>query len=131
MSKKDFKIEWGYELPKDYKFVNKIECCEPKLDFDTNTIVDKILSTRTKKVDEEVIRLLKSIGEERGINELIVIDESKVLNMIKAVRALEIIRNIGILKPYETIGGQCWLETMCDATKITKDNCDLLKEVLS
>ena len=48
----------------------------------------------------------------------------------KELKALEIIRNIGILKPYETIGGKCWLETMCDATKITKDNYDLLKEVL-
>ena len=44
-------------------------------------------------------------------------------------KALEIIRNIGILRPYETSGGQCWLETMCDATKITKDNYNSLKEV--
>ena len=48
----------------------------------------------------------------------------------KQKKALEIIKNIGILKPYETSGGQCWLETMCDAIKITKDNYDLLKEVL-
>jgi len=48
----------------------------------------------------------------------------------KKLKALEIIRNIGILRPYETSGGQCWLEAMCDATKITKDNYDLLKEVL-
>lgn len=47
----------------------------------------------------------------------------------KKLKALEIIKNIGILKPYETSGGQCWLETMCDATKITKENYDLLKEV--
>lgn len=45
-------------------------------------------------------------------------------------KALEIIKNIGILKPYETSGGQCWLETMCDATKISKETYDLLKEVL-
>ena len=49
---------------------------------------------------------------------------------LKELKALEIIRNIGILRPYETCGGQCWLETMCDATKITKENYDLLKEVL-
>lgn len=48
----------------------------------------------------------------------------------KELKALETIKNIGILKPYETSGGQCWLEAMCDATKITKDNYDLLKEVL-
>jgi len=81
-----------YKLPEDYKFVYKIKGCEHKVDFDTNTIVDKILSTRTKKVGEEVIRQLKNIGEEKGINELILIDESKVLNLIKAVRVFEIIK---------------------------------------
>lgn len=53
-----------------------------------------------------------------------------IYNIDKQLKALEIIRNIGILRPYETCGGQCWLETMSDATKITKDNYDLLKEVL-
>lgn len=43
-------------------------------------------------------------------------------------KALKIIKNIGILKPYETSSGQCWLETICDAAKITKDNYDSLKE---
>lgn len=50
-------------------------------------------------------------------------------HLAKIKRAFDIIKNIGILKPYETIGGQCWLETVCDATKITKEDCDLLKEV--
>ena len=86
-----------YELPEDYKFVYKIKCCEHKIGFDTNTIVDKILSTRTKIVDEEVIRHLKNIGEEKGINELILIDESKVLKIIKSLKALEIIKKY----PYE------------------------------
>ena len=54
----------------------------------------------------------------------------KYLLVEKHLKALEIIRNIGILSPYETIGGQCWLETMSDATKITKENYDLLKEIL-
>ena len=49
----------------------------------------------------------------------------------KKLKALEIIKNIGILRPYETCGGKCWLETMSDATKITKENYELLKEVLS
>lgn len=58
-------------------------------------------------------------------------DNFKLLDIIeKELKALEIIRNIGILKPYETSGGQCWLETMCDATKISKEVYDLLKEVL-
>ena len=48
----------------------------------------------------------------------------------KELKALEIIKNTGILRPYETIGGKCWLETMCDAIKLTKENYDLLKEIL-
>ena len=81
-----------FELPEDYKFVYKIKGCENKFDFDINTIVEKILSTRAKKVDEEIIKQLKNIGEEKGINELILIDESKVLKMIKSLKALEIIK---------------------------------------
>ena len=48
----------------------------------------------------------------------------------KELQALEIIRNMRILSPYETCGGKCWLETMVDAIAITKENYDLLKEVL-
>lgn len=59
----------------------------------------------------------------------IVVDLPFFKQLQKEHKALEIIKNIGILRPYETSGGQCWLETMCDATKITKDNYDSLKEV--
>lgn len=122
----------------DYKFVYKIQGCEHKLDFDTNTIVDKILSTRAKQVDEEVIKQLRNIGEERGINELILIDESKVLNLVKAVRALEIIRN----KPWlvgeivESKGNYKAYKSWCSVFRTdmkyraTKEEFDLLKEVL-
>lgn len=56
--------------------------------------------------------------------------EQELKDKEKKDKALAIIKNIGILKPYRTCGGQCWLETICDATKITKDNYDLLKEEL-
>ena len=45
-----------FELPEDYKFVYKIKGCENKFGFDINPIVEKILSTRAKKVDEEIIK---------------------------------------------------------------------------
>ena len=88
----------SFELPEDYKFVYEIKGCENKIDFDTNTIVEKILSTRVKKVDEEIIKQLKNIGESKGINELILIDESKVLKMIKTLKAFEIVveKNVNI-----------------------------------
>lgn len=60
--------------------------------------------------------------------------DSKALEKIeiieKELKTLEIIRNTRILSPYETCGGKCWLETMADAVGITKENYDLLKEVL-
>lgn len=132
-----------YELPEDYKFVYKIKGCEHKVDFDTNTIVDKILSTRTKKVDEEVIRQLKNIGEEKGINELILIDESKVLNLVKAVRALEIIKEKRVnvdnflnhikkdtdYKEYQRLCGLYKIMVFSDK-ELTKEEYDLLKEIL-
>ena len=124
MKTKDLEVKFEpFELPEDYKFVYKIQGCEHKLDFDTNTIVDKILSTRTKQVDEEVIKQLRNIGEERGINELILIDESKVLNLIKAVRALEIIKRFTHYDIY-------FLNYMLNERKLTQEEYELLKEVL-
>lgn len=124
------------ELPQDYKFVYEIKGCQHKVDFDTNTIVDKILSTRTKKVDEEVIKQLRNFGEEKGINELILIDESKVLKIIKSLKALEIIKNKEInvhalflhLKRFDKPDGY----NVIVGTKyqITQEEYDILKEVL-
>lgn len=98
MSKEFTPLKLLKELPEDYKFVYRIKACECKVDFDTNTMVDKILSTRTKKVDEEVIRQLRDIGKAKGINELILINESKVLKMIKSLKAFEIIKELLYLK---------------------------------
>ena len=72
----------------------------------------------------------KELKEYEGAkNHIEALHKERVENALK-LKALEIIRNIGILRPYETSGGKCWLETMSDATKITKENYDLLKEVL-
>jgi hypothetical protein len=136
MGKEMTQLEALEELPEDYKFVYKIKGCEQKFDFDTNTIVDKILSTRAKKVDEEVIRQLRNIGEAKGINELILIDESKVLNMIKSLKALEIIKekvmplvnlDEGELckDHYRVYDGELYMYT-----ELTKEEYDLLKEAL-
>lgn len=132
------------ELPEDYKFVYKIQGCEHKVDFDTNTIVDKILSTRAKTVDEEVIKQLRNIGEAKGINELILIDESKVLKIIKSLKALEIIKekrvNIGLfLIGYKDLDYQNYKEHLdlgfqiikqVSEIPLIKEEYDLLKEVL-
>lgn len=109
-----------FELPEDYKFVYKIKGCEYKFDFNTNTIVDKILSTRIKKVNKEVIRQLRNIGKEKNINELILIDESKVLKIIKSLKALEIIKKINKIVLFHFI---------CACIK-DQEEYDLLKEVL-
>ena len=121
-----------FELPEDYKFVYKIKGCENKFGFDTNTIVEKILSTRAKKVDEEIIKQLKNIGEEKGINELILIDESKVLNLIKAVRALEIIKEkeVNVFIFLHSGDLETYNDIVEDNRKLTEEEYDLLKEVL-
>lgn len=125
------------ELPQDYKFVYEIKGCQHKVDFDTNTIVDKILSTRTKKVDEEVIKQLRNFGKEKGINELILIDESKVLKIIKSLKALEIIKEkkVNIFTFYKCCS---WHNASnyndsvgCPVNcELTQEEYDLLKEVL-
>lgn len=121
-----------FELPEDYKFVYKIKGCENNFGFDTNTIVEKILSTRAKKVDEEIIKQLKNIGEEKGINELILIDESKILNLIKAVRALEIIKNkeVNVFVLLHSGNLKIYNDIVEDNRKLTQEKYDLLKEVL-
>ena len=119
-----------FELPEDYKFVYKIKSCENKFGFDTNTIVEKILYTRAKKVDEEIIKQLKNIGEEKGINELILIDESKVLKMIKSLKALEIIKETGMLSVFQDIKGIYYLTFNNTAIEITKDKYEILREEL-
>lgn len=120
------------ELPEDYKFVYKIKGCENKFGFDTNTIVEKILSTRAKKVDEEVIKQLKNIGEEKGINELILIDERKVLKMIKSLKVLEIIKEkeVNVFIFLHSGNLETYNDMVEDSRKLTKEEYNLLKEVL-
>ena len=48
----------------------------------------------------------------------------------KSLKALEIIKAIGVFGVYEDIGGRYYLETRVDEVGLTKDNYDLLKEVL-
>ena len=76
-------------------------------------------------MSKELEALKRTIERLQNGEQIIVRDYNAIE---KALKALEIIRNIGILKPYETSSGQCWLETMCDATKITQEEYDFLKE---
>lgn len=51
-------------------------------------------------------------------------------NVAKKVKALEIIKAMNFIRVYETLGGDFVLEAVNDGIKMTKDNYDLLKEVL-
>ena len=57
-------------------------------------------------------------------------DYSCYISIEKKLKALEIIKATGILAVFETIGNERTLETMLDKVKLTKENYDLLKEVL-
>ena len=63
-----------------------------------------------------------------------ILNDDSSLNDIKIIgkelKALEIIINTGILTIHETIGGNHYIEIMCDTIGITKGEYDLLKEVL-
>ena len=48
----------------------------------------------------------------------------------KSLKALEIIKAIGVFDVYNDIGGRYYLETRVNEVGLTKDNYDLLKEVL-
>lgn len=91
-----------------------------------------ICSGMTNVFDEDLDIIEKELKEKETQDDYIKMLEDRVDNLettyARKSKALEIIKNIGILRPYETSGGQCWLETMSDATKITKDNYNSLKE---
>ena len=54
----------------------------------------------------------------------------EIITIEKELKAFEIIKATGILAVFETIGNERTLETMFDKVKLTKENYDLLKEVL-
>lgn len=111
----------------DYKFVYKISC-EPKIspNQDVTTIVQKIIGIRVKMLDDMTKELLKQIAEEKGYSELLVIDESKVDNFVKALKALEIIKPLVDLTKEQK---KCWLWLGLNGRQITQEQYDLLKEV--
>ena len=118
-----------------YKFCDEINACVNSggigpIDIRKKEIIEKELIEKAK-FDAFMKRYnIDSVEElDAFFNEHLNNDIDKC-SKCKELKALEIIRNIGILRPYETSGGQCWLEAMCDATKITKQNYDLLKEEL-
>ena len=49
----------------------------------------------------------------------------------KKLKALEIIKSIGVINVYEDVGGKYHLETMADNVGLTKEDYELLKEVLN
>ena len=76
-------------MNEEEKFVVRISC-EPKItptDISAE-IVDKMLTLRAEKVNEIVISQLRDLMKEKGVNELIAIDESKVLEIVKKAQVL-------------------------------------------
>jgi len=92
-------------MKEEDKFVFTISC-NPRFETtpkdDITSITEKICTMRIKQIDEGIIGQLREIGRENGVNTLIAIDESKVLNFIKKVEAFEIIKSkdvtIGAIK---------------------------------
>lgn len=119
------------------KFIVKISC-EPKIEpTDIGAkIVDKMLTLRVEKVNESVISQLRDLMKEKGINELYAIDESKVLEIVKKAQAFEIIKEKGIYwgidyQPYEERNDyRAWDNELYESVKLSKEEYDLLKEVL-
>lgn len=103
------RCKYPYEMPiipiDKEKFIVRISC-EPKItptDIGTK-IVDKTLTLRVEKVNESVISQLRDLMKEKGVNELIAIDESKVLEMVKKAQAFNIIKekNVAITMVKQT-----------------------------
>ena len=84
-------------MNEEHKFIYRI-VCEPKLDVkeenDIYSITQKITTARLKLIDEGIIGQLREIMREKGITELIAIDESKVLRMLKDLELFEIMRKM-------------------------------------
>lgn len=125
------------------KFIVRISC-DPKIEPNDigAKIVDKMLTLRVEKVNESVISQLRELMKEKGINELIAIDESKVLEMVKKSQAVDIIKkhilnrdmdtsgiylefHNGRYEPYYTIEIRNGVKQI-----VSQEEYDLLKEVL-
>lgn len=109
------------------KFIVRISC-EPKItptDIGAE-IVDKMLTLRVEKVNEIVISQLRDLMKEKGVNELIAIDESKVLEMVKKAQALDVLKEDFNL----FFNANHWKIDLRKYKQMYKEKFDLLKEVL-
>ena len=131
------------------KFIVRI-CCEPQIkivdDDGMASFNQKIVTMRVEKIDEGIIGQLREIMRLKGITELFAIDESKVLQLVKEHKALEIIKN-KYLSPhdfvlcYYTMNNKKWIDYEeykkaylnyyeNDEYMLTQEEYELLKEVL-
>ena len=118
------------------KFIVRISC-EPKItptDIGAK-FVDKMLTLRVEKVNESVISQLRELMKEKGINELIAIDESKVLEMVKKAQALDIFKEheladtlFSYLKVDKTPDNWNW--GLPKKMQVNQEKWDLLREVI-
>ena len=84
----------------DYKFVYKITC-EPQLKVEPNNdftaLVEKLLTIRVKEINDVIIDQIRLVAKEKGITQLIAIDESKLAKMVNDLEVLEIIGECPII----------------------------------
>jgi hypothetical protein len=128
----------------DYKFLYKI-VCEPKLQSEskfidgqfTTKVFNNLSTVRLRAIDDSIICRLRELGREKNIDLLVAIDESKVLKMVKSLKALEIIKEkkVNIFTFYKCCS---WHNASnyndsvgCPVNcELTQEEYDLLKEVL-
>lgn len=115
------------------KFIVRISC-EPKItptDIGAK-IVDKMLTLRVEKVNESIISQLRDLMKEKGVNELIAIDESKVLEIVKKAQAFDVIIAKCVHPLTFAMSSNCkdYNKIVCDSKKLTDEEYDLLKEAL-
>ena len=74
-------------------------------DDNTTTLTQRIASIHLKNINDAVLNNLRQVGKEKGITDLIVIDEYKVADMVKRAKAYDLIA----LKQVDM-----WLVNHCD-----------------
>lgn len=70
--------------------------CNPVVELkptneDHFTIPQRIASIHLQNVNDAVLNELRQVGKDKGINDLIVIDEYKVMDMVKRAKAYDLI----------------------------------------
>ena len=69
--------------------------------FDIANVCEKMLFTRVKTINENILRQLNDIMIEHKIDFMGVIDESKVLTLVNSYKALEVIKHADLFEVFQ------------------------------